>query len=194
MAVLIAEEAGVSTFLAILIPGVPLWVFALVVAVLGTAINLWSVKAFAETEYWLAFIKVAVILLLIALGIYLLVINDAHLGFVADSAQKVTTKSTAPSFAPNGFSGFLTSLLVVIFSFGGSELAAITVAETENPKVAIPRAIRGVLIRIISFYVIPIFYSCIYCHGAKCQIQTPLVHLRQFLLELEFLTQIKLYL
>lgn len=62
MAVLIAEEAGVSTFLAILIPGVPLWVFALVVAVLGTAINLWSVKAFAETEYWLAFIKVAVIL------------------------------------------------------------------------------------------------------------------------------------
>lgn len=140
-----------------LIPGVPLWVFALIVAVLGTAINLWSVRAFAETEYWLAFIKVAVILILIALGIYLLVINDAHLGFVADTAQKVSTKSTAPSFAPNGFSGFLTSLLVVIFSFGGSELAAITVAETENPKVAIPRAIRGVLIRIISFYVIPIF-------------------------------------
>lgn len=157
MAVLIAEEAGVSTFLAMLIPGVPLWVFALIVAVLGTAINLWSVRAFAETEYWLAFIKVAVILILIALGIYLLVINDAHLGFVADTAQKVSTKSTAPSFAPNGFSGFLTSLLVVIFSFGGSELAAITVAETENPKVAIPRAIRGVLIRIISFYVIPIF-------------------------------------
>ncbi len=51
------RRAGVSTFLAMLIPGVPLWVFALIVAVLGTAINLWSVRAFAETEYWLAFIK-----------------------------------------------------------------------------------------------------------------------------------------
>ncbi|RZI49026.1 amino acid permease [Lactococcus kimchii] len=157
MAVLIAEEAGVSTFLAMLFPGIPLWVFALIVAVLGTAINLWSVRAFAETEYWLAFVKVAVILILIALGIYLVVINDSHLGFIADAAQKTSTQSTPPSFAPHGFSGILTSLLVVIFSFGGSELASITVAETENPKVAIPKAIRGVLVRIISFYVIPIF-------------------------------------
>lgn len=156
MAVLIAEEAGVSTFLAMLIPGVPLWVFALLVAVLGTAINLYSVRAFAETEYWLAFVKVAVIILLIVLGAYLLIINDAHLGFTAHEVQKVSD-SVAPSFAPNGFKGFLSSLLIVIFSFGGSELVAVTVAETEDPKTALPKAIRGVLVRIISFYVIPIF-------------------------------------
>ncbi|MFC4651731.1 amino acid permease [Lactococcus nasutitermitis] len=157
MAVLIAEEAGVSTFLGMLIPGVPLWIFALIVAVLGTAINLWSVKIFAETEYWLAFLKVAVIIVLIAVGIFLLFVNDNHLGFIAPSVQKTSTASMAPSFAPHGISGILTSLLVVIFSFGGSELAAVTVAETQDPDKAIPKAIRGVLVRIISFYVIPIF-------------------------------------
>lgn len=156
MAVLIAEEAGVSTFLGMLIPGVPLWVFALIVAVLGTVINLYSVRAFAETEYWLAFIKVAVIIILIVLGAYLLLINDTHLGFTAPAVQKAST-SVAPSFAPHGFQGVLTSLLIVIFSFGGSELVAVTVTETENPKKALPKAVRGILIRIISFYVIPIF-------------------------------------
>ncbi|MDR0297100.1 MAG: amino acid permease [Streptococcaceae bacterium] len=153
MAVLIAEEAGVSTFLGMLFPGVPLWVYALLVAVLGTVINLYSVKAFAETEYWLAFVKVAVIILLIVVGAGLLISNIFHVG--AGPALGQITAET--NFAPHGFQGILASLLVVIFSFGGSELAAVTVAETENPKVAIPKAIRGVLARIISFYVIPIF-------------------------------------
>ena len=160
MAVLIAEQAGVSVYLGMLFPDVPAklyWIFALIVAVLATAINLYSVRAFAETEYWLAFVKVAVIIILIGLGLYLLVVNDPHLGFTVSAAQKSANTSMAPSFMPHGLSGLVASLMIVIFSFGGSELAAVTVAETENPKVAIPKAIRGVLIRIISFYVIPIF-------------------------------------
>ncbi|MDR0300574.1 MAG: amino acid permease [Streptococcaceae bacterium] len=155
MAVLIAEEAGVTHFLNVLVPINPhfQWVYALAVAVLATGINLYSVKAFGETEYWLAFVKVAVIILLILSGFYLFAVNILKMGTGAAFGH-ITSET---SFAPHGFSGFLTSLMVVIFSFGGSELAAVTVAETENPKVAIPKAIRGVLIRIISFYVIPIF-------------------------------------
>lgn len=157
MAVLIAEEAGVATFLSMLIPGVPLWVFALIVAVLGTGINLYSVRAFAETEYWLAFVKIAVIIILIAVGFYLLFVNNIHLGFKQTAAQLAANQSTAPSFAPGGLKGVMNSLLVVIFSFGGSELAAVTVAETKDAKLAIPKAIRSVLFRIIAFYVIPIY-------------------------------------
>ncbi|MDR0199198.1 MAG: amino acid permease [Streptococcaceae bacterium] len=157
MAVLIAEQAGVAMVLSELIPGVPLWVFSLVVAAVATAINLISVRTFAETEYWLSFIKVAVIVILIVVGIGLLLLNNPNLGFHLSAAQKAANASVAPSFAPKGIGGIITSLLVVIFSFGGSELAAVTVAETENPEYAIPRAIRGVLFRIISFYVVPIF-------------------------------------
>jgi len=153
MAVLIAEEAGVSTFLQILFPGVPLWVYALIVAVLGTGINLYSVKAFAEMEYWLAFVKIFVIILLIVVGLVLLATNVFHMGFGPGLGH--LTKDT--SFLPHGFGGVLSSLLIVIFSFGGSELAAVAVAETENPRETIPKAIRGVLFRIIAFYVVPIF-------------------------------------
>ncbi|GBG96920.1 amino acid permease [Lactococcus termiticola] len=153
MAVLIAEEAGVSTFLAMLFPGVPLWVYALIVAVLGTAINLYSVKAFGETEYWLAFVKIFVIILLIVVGLVLLATNVFHMG-LGPSLGHMTQETR---FIPHGIGGILSSLLIVIFSFGGSELAAVTVAETENPRETIPKAIRGILFRIISFYVVPIF-------------------------------------
>lgn len=155
MAVLIAEEAGVTHFLNQLLPINPhfQWIYALIVAVLATGINLYSVKAFGETEYWLAFVKVFVIILLIVVGLYLLLKNLLNQGLLP--AMGHITAET--SFAPHGFKGFLDSLLIVIFSFGGSELAAVTVAETDNPKVAIPKAISGVLVRIISFYVIPIF-------------------------------------
>lgn len=53
--------------------------------------------------------------------------------------------------------GIVNSLLVVIYSYGGSELIAITVSEADDPKKAIPKAIRGVMGRIISFYIIPLF-------------------------------------
>ncbi|MGH2153016.1 amino acid permease, partial [Enterococcus faecalis] len=53
--------------------------------------------------------------------------------------------------------GIVNSLLVVIYSYGGSELIAITLSEADDPKKAIPKAIRGVMGRIICFYIIPLF-------------------------------------
>src|SRR5699024_10095054 len=49
------------------------------------------------------------------------------------------------------------AMLMVIYSYGGSEMIALTISEVENPKKAIPKAIRGLMLRIVSFYVIPIF-------------------------------------
>lgn len=60
-------------------------------------------------------------------------------------------------FTPHGMKGIISSLLVVIYSYGGSELIAITVSEADDPKRAIPKAIKGVMGRIISFYIIPLF-------------------------------------
>lgn len=45
----------------------------------------------------------------------------------------------------------------MIYSYGGSELVAITISEAENPKKAIPQAIKGVMTRIAAFYIIPLF-------------------------------------
>lgn len=150
---IIAEAVAAASFLQLWFANVPTWVFVLIIALLTSLINLFSVALFAETEYWLAFIKISVVILLIIFGVFLVEkqIFDTNL---------VTTFSGMTAhggFAPHGFKGVINSLLIVIYSYGGSELIAITVSETEDPKRAIPKAIRGVIGRIISFYIIPMF-------------------------------------
>lgn len=150
---IIVEAVAAASFLQLWFANVPTWVFVLIIALLTSLINLFSVALFAETEYWLAFIKISVVILLIIFGVFLVAkqIFDTNL---------VTTFSGMTAhggFAPHGFKGVINSLLIVIYSYGGSELIAITVSETEDPKRAIPKAIRGVIGRIISFYIIPMF-------------------------------------
>lgn len=150
---IIAEAVAAASFLQLWFANVPTWVFVLIIALLTSLINLFSVALFAETEYWLAFIKISVVILLIIFGVFLVAkqIFDTNL---------VTTFSGMTAhggFAPHGFKGVINSLLIVIYSYGGSELIAITVSETEDPKRSIPKAIRGVIGRIISFYIIPMF-------------------------------------
>ncbi|WP_316399760.1 amino acid permease [Enterococcus faecium] len=150
---IIAEAVAAASFLQLWFPHIPAWVFVFMLAVLTTIINLYSVRLFAETEYWLAFAKISVIILLIILATYL--VGQQMLGTgVFPTLQQLTDHG---GFTPHGMKGIISSLLVVIYSYGGSELIAITVSEADDPKRAIPKAIKGVMGRIISFYIIPLF-------------------------------------
>ncbi|MCM6885236.1 amino acid permease [Enterococcus faecium] len=150
---IIAEAVAAASFLQLWFPHIPAWVFVFMLAVLTTIINLYSVRLFAETEYWLAFVKISVIILLIIFATYL--VGQQMLGTgVFPTLQQLTDHG---GFTPHGMKGIISSLLVVIYSYGGSELIAITVSEADDPKRAIPKAIKGVMGRIISFYIIPLF-------------------------------------
>lgn len=150
---IIAEAVAAASFLQLWFPHIPAWVFIFMLAVLTTIINLYSVRLFAETEYWLAFAKISVIILLIIFATYL--VGQQMLGTgVFPTLQQLTDHG---GFTPHGMKGIISSLLVVIYSYGGSELIAITVSEADDPKRAIPKAIKGVMGRIISFYIIPLF-------------------------------------
>lgn len=150
---IIAEAVAAASFLQLWFPHIPAWVFVFMLAVLTTIINLYSVRLFAETEYWLDFAKISVIILLIIFATYL--VGQQMLGTgVFPTLQQLTDHG---GFTPHGMKGIISSLLVVIYSYGGSELIAITVSEADDPKRAIPKAIKGVMGRIISFYIIPLF-------------------------------------
>ena len=150
---IIAEAVAAASCLQLWVPHIPAWVFVFMLAVLTTIINLYSVRLFAETEYWLAFAKISVIILLIIFAAYL--VGQQMLGSgVFPTLQQLTDHG---GFTPHGMKGIISSLLVVIYSYGGSELIAITVSEADDPKRAIPKAIKGVMGRIISFYIIPLF-------------------------------------
>lgn len=120
--------------------------FALLISVL--LMNIYSVRAFGELEYWLSFLKVTAIVLFLGLGVFIL------LGFQSNiPAPGLTNLTLDGGFMPNGIVPVLTGVTVVIFAFGGSEIAAIAAGESDNPKKNVVRAIRSVVFRVSLFYV-----------------------------------------
>lgn len=165
------ELAVVGQFVQYWFPAIPAWVSAAVFMVLITAANMLGVKAFGEFEFWFAIIKIVAVIAMIIVGIA--VIFMAIPG--ADGA--IPGLHNLANFFPNGFftahhaagsgatgtaggvtySGVLMALVVVMFSFGGTELIGITAGEAEDPKKSIPKATNEVVWRILLFYVVALF-------------------------------------
>jgi len=149
--VMAAETAAAALFLQYWFHGVPLWVLSLLVSIGITIINLFHVNIYGETEFWLAGLKIAVLVLFILLGGTLLFTgyeNHPPVGF-----HHLTANG---GFFPNGIGGLASAMLVVMFSFGGSETIGMTLGEAENPEKVLPRVARSVTMRILVFYVLPI--------------------------------------
>ncbi|ATP39852.1 amino acid permease [Solibacillus sp. R5-41] len=147
-----AESVVAAIFIQYWLPEYPIWILALSVSVLVTAVNLLSVKVFAETEFWLALIKISVIVVFIIAGLVLLLVS-----FGNHTAVGFTNLTDHGGFLPNGPTGLIAAMLVVIYSYGGTEIIGITLAETKNPEKAVPKAVRSTLVRIITFYLLPFF-------------------------------------
>ena len=69
----IAEIIAITGYIAFWWPDLPPWISALMLIGLLLTLNILSVKAFGELEFWMAIIKVVAIVGLIALGLYLAV-------------------------------------------------------------------------------------------------------------------------
>ncbi|MGB8956345.1 MAG: amino acid permease [Tumebacillaceae bacterium] len=149
--VLAAECATAAVFLNFWFTNIPLWLLSLIVAVAVTALNLFQVNVFGETEFWFAGIKIAVLLLFILLGGSLLFTGYGDL-----PAPGFSHLTDAGGFFPNGFGGIVSALLIVLFSFGGIEMIGMTLGETKDAQKIIPKVARSVIFRILVFYVLPL--------------------------------------
>ncbi len=142
-----AELSAVSIYLGYWFPDLPKWIGVLACLVIITVINLVTVSAYGEIEFWMAFIKIAAIIGMIVLGSYYIATDPDPF------PQNFDNLWMHGGFFPNGLEGMLMSLAPVLFSFGGIELIGITAGEAENPNKTIPRAINQVIYRILIFYV-----------------------------------------
>lgn len=144
-----AELTVVGVYVNYWFPDIPQWVSALVALVLISMINIANVKAFGEFEFWFALIKVVAIIgmILVGLGIILFGLGNGGNPIGFDNLW------VHGGFVPNGVSGILMSLVLVMFSFGGVELVGITAGEAKNPQKSIPSAINNVVWRILIFYI-----------------------------------------
>ncbi|RLL40580.1 amino acid permease [Oceanobacillus piezotolerans] len=128
---------------------IPQWVPAIICLIILLGLNLLTVKLFGELEFWFALIKILTILGLIAMGVVLLVIGfETNTGTVT-----VNNLWEHGGIFPNGISGFLLSLQLVVFAFVGMELVGVSAAETSSPEKNIPSAINKIPLRILFFYV-----------------------------------------
>src|SRR3954451_24513579 len=133
------------------IPGVPLWVFSLILMSLMTLTNLFSVSSFGEFEFWFAGIKVAAIIVFIGLGTCFI------LGVWPHKSMDFSNLYAHGGFFPLGKSAIFAAIVVVIFSMTGAEIATIAAAESPDPARAIAKATNSVILRIAIFFVGSIF-------------------------------------
>jgi len=106
-----------------------------------------NVRFFGESEFLFSCIKIIAILSMIGFGFYLLVSGSAG------PQASVANLWQYGGFFPNGMHGFIMSMAVIMFAFGGLELIGITAAETKNPDKTIPKAINQIVYRILIFYI-----------------------------------------
>ncbi|MEH7075835.1 amino acid permease [Neobacillus drentensis] len=144
-----AEITVVGVYVNYWFPDIPQWVTALATLIVITMINLSSVKAFGEFEFWFAMIKVVAIIGMIVVGLAMILLG------IGNEGQPIGFSNlwTHGGFIPNGLKGILMSLVLVMFSFGGVELVGITAGEAKNPRKSIPSAINNVVWRILIFYI-----------------------------------------
>lgn len=146
----IAELLAIGLYFQYFFPNVPVEVSALCALALLVAVNLLSVKAFGEFEFWASVLKVGAIGLFLVAGTVMVVLN-AQVG--ATHASPANLLAGDGGMFPHGFFAMILVLNAVIFAYNAIELVGITAGEMEDPEREVPRAIRAVVVRIVVFYV-----------------------------------------
>ncbi|GIZ37546.1 hypothetical protein CKM354_000099000 [Cercospora kikuchii] len=129
----------------------PGWALSLIFLFVLIGLNIVSVRAYGEMEYWLSLLKVATIVVFIILGIAVNCGANTDREYIGG---RYFLQGDAPFV--NGIGGFASVFVTAAFAYGGTESIAITAGETKNPAKTLPRVIRNVFWRILIFYILSV--------------------------------------
>ena len=145
----VAEVIAITGYISFWWPDLPLWVAPVLTVTLLLGLNLTTVRAFGEIEFWFSIIKIVAIIALVVVGIVLVVIRfTPPSGAQADIANLWRDGG----LFPKKFHGFAAAFQIAVFSFVGTELIGTTAAEAKDPEVTLPKAINAIPVRIVIFY------------------------------------------
>jgi GABA permease len=112
-----------------------------------TGVNLMSARSYGEFEFWFSSIKVAAIIVFIALaGAY-------AFGLTSPQGQTFGNLTSHGGFMPHGFVAVLAGAVTVFFSLTGAEITVVAAAESSEPTRAVARMSTSVIVRVLTFYV-----------------------------------------
>ncbi len=116
-----------------------------------TGVNLMSAKSYAEFEFWFASIKVAAILVFIAIA------ASYACGLTGPRVATFGNLVRYGGFTPHGWIAVLAAVPTVFFAMTGAEITTIAAAESAQPERAVARMSTAVILRILVFYVLSLF-------------------------------------
>jgi amino acid transporter, AAT family len=139
------EATAIGVYMKYWFPDLPSWIWIMVFSLLIIGINAISVQSFGWFEYWFSTLKVVSIVGFILFGIALI------LGHVPQSTHQLLAHG---GLLPHGWSGVWMGSAMAMFSFMGTEIIAITAGEAKNPKQALSKAMKWMIIRLVIFYLL----------------------------------------
>ena len=173
IALAMAEITAIGMYFQLWLPRVPQWIPGLLTLIVLLCINLITVSAFGELQFWFALIKILAIALLVLVGIGMMLVSfKSTSGYVASPENLFNNGG----FFAAGAKGFILSFQMVVFAFVGIEMVGMTAAEAENPRHVIPRAINAIPFQILLFYVAALaVIMCIYPWDRLAPSKSPFV-------------------
>ena len=142
------EVTAVAVYMHFWLPRPPAWVWIVGFSTLLIAVNLRSVNWFGTVEYWFSATKVVAIVIFIVLASYLL--------WRAPAASAIGWRNYTAygGFFPHGWWGAWVAVIVAIFSYLSIEMIAVAAGEAREPQLAVRRAFRSTVLRLILFYLV----------------------------------------
>nr|GAT47548.1 general amino acid permease [Mycena chlorophos] len=138
---------------------VPVEAVIVVMSVAYTALNVFAVRYYGESEFWLSIGKVVLIVgLLVFTFIAMLGGNPLHdrFGFrnwTVPGAPFASYGTTSPSRAGHFFA-FLSAMSQAVFTICGPEYLSITAGEAASPRRTLPLCFRSTVLRLMLFFVL----------------------------------------
>ncbi|CAF1141514.1 unnamed protein product [Adineta steineri] len=130
---------------------VPQWAWIILWWFIFLALSLVGVLVYGEIEFWLSLMKILAILAYFVLAILI------DVGVIGGTYIGTRYWQNPGSFA-DGINGIAQVFVIAGTLYAGVEMVAVTAGECQNPRRAVPRAIKQVFWRIVIFYLGTIFF------------------------------------
>ena len=154
------EVTAVALYMRFWFPALPGWLWVVAFSALLIGVNARSVNVFGAIEYWFSAIKITAIVIFIVLAGYIVLRAPAAVPATAAgsgsgaAAVGFHNYTAHGGFFPTGVWGAWVAVIVAIFSYLSIEMIAVAAGEAAHPEMAITRAFRSTVFRLILFYLL----------------------------------------
>ncbi|KAI7863212.1 amino acid permease/ SLC12A domain-containing protein [Spinellus fusiger] len=129
---------------------VPDWAWSAIFLLIMFCLNLYGARGWGEVEYWLSIVKILAIIMFIIVGCF------TSGGLIGGTVYGFKYWKNPGAFS-NGVLGVINALVLAALSMTGTDIVGVSAGESENPRKAIPAAVKNVFYRIVLIYILSVF-------------------------------------